>query len=241
MLAQKPKQKQKTDDKWDWVKQERLLAENKPLDKWIADMERKRRNRGMGEVVAPPPLSADSAISLQRIVGDKRKVFDGKIPDGCFFVDYSESDLRGIMAEQRAVIDLLKEHKQSKFLANRILFIFDDLVGSSLFNNARDNPFKMLNTNHRHYSASVLMVSQAYKELPKTIRTQFSCLVAFEIPNEREVEVIYEENPMSLKRDAWKQMYDYAVEGDHSFLFVNYQKPKRLRLMRNFEDVLFFQ
>ena len=103
-------------------------------------------------------------------------------------------------------------------------------MGSSLFNGKKDNPFKMLNTNHRysflltrHYSVSLLMVSQAFKEIPKTVRTQFSCLIIFEIPNEREVEVIYEENPMYLKRDDWMEVYHHAVSGDHSFLFLNYQ------------------
>jgi hypothetical protein len=83
------------------------------------------------------------------------------------------------------------------------------------------------------------MVSQAYKEIPKTIRTNFSCLIVFEIPNDREVEVIYEENPMYLKRDQWYEVYEHAVDGDHNFMFINYQKPKRLRIMKNFNKVLF--
>lgn len=104
----------------------------------------------------------------------------------------------------------------------------------------------MLNTNHRHYSASLLMVSQAFKEIPsrrifnlETVRTQFSCLIIFEIANEREVETIYEENPMYLKRDDWMEVYRHAVDGDHNFMFLNYQKPKRLRIMKNFQKVLF--
>jgi len=64
-------------------------------------------------------------------------------------------------------------------------------------------------------------------------------LIIFEIPNEREVEVIFEENPMYLKRDDWMQVYQHAVDGDHNFMFLNYQKPKRLRIMKNFEKVLF--
>lgn len=85
------------------------------------------------------------------------------------------------------------------------------------------------------------MVTQAYKELPKTVRTNFSCVILFEIANDREVEVIYEENPMNLKRDQWMEMYQHATNADHDFLYINYQKPKRLRLMRNFTEILFFQ
>jgi len=65
-------------------------------------------------------------------------------------------------------------------------------------------------------------------------------MIVFEIPNEREIAVVYEENPMSLKYIEWKKMFDYAVAGEYSFLFINYQKPKGLRCMRNFDQVLFF-
>jgi len=117
--------------------------------------------------------------------------------------------------------------------------VFDDLVGSSLFSAKKDNPFKKLNSNHRHYSASLLMVTQAYKEIPKTVRTNFSCLIVFEIPNEKEIEVIFEENPNYLKRPEWMEAYEYCTDGDHDFMFINYQKPKRLRLMKNFDQVVF--
>lgn len=83
------------------------------------------------------------------------------------------------------------------------------------------------------------MCSQAYKEIPKTVRTNLSCLIIFEIPSEKEVDVIYEENSLYMKRKDWNEAYQYAVEGDHTFMFLNYQKPKRLRLMKNFEEVLF--
>jgi hypothetical protein len=37
------------------------------------------------------------------------------------------------------------------------------------------------------------------------------------------------------------EVYEYATDGDHDFLFINYQKPKRLRMMRNFDQVIFKQ
>lgn len=104
------------------------------------------------------------------------------------------------------MIKALKKHDQPKYLANRILIIFDDLVGSTLFSGSRGSYFKGefissgtrsfvnifigVNTRHRHYSASFLMVSQGYKEIPKTIRTNWTCLIVFEIGNEREVQVV---------------------------------------------------
>ena len=97
---------------------------------------------------------------------DLEKQEDFRIPEECFYSQYDEDTLQQIMDEQMKMVKLLKSCNKSKHLANRILIIFDDLVGSSLFSNRKDNPFKKLNSNHRHYSASLLMVTQAYKEIP---------------------------------------------------------------------------
>jgi hypothetical protein len=75
----------------------------------------------------------------------------------------------------------------------------------------------------------------------ETVRTNLSCLIIFEIPSEKEILVIYEENSLYMNLKDWLEAYQYAVEGDHTFMFINYQKPKRLRLMKNFEQVLFVE
>jgi hypothetical protein len=142
-----------SDDKWDYIKQQPLLGENVPLKKWLIDLS-KAYNKN--DVVQPAPPGRE----LEGLVNPSKMV-DFRIPEKCFFSQYSEEDLEEIMKEQMAVVKLLQKHGKSKHLANRILIIFDDLVGSSLFSGRKDNPFKMLNTNHRHYSASLFMVSQA--------------------------------------------------------------------------------
>lgn len=220
-----------SDEKWDFIKEQDILADNTPLKEWLKKAEEENPN----SVVSPPkPAALIEGMDLEPLR-------DRKIPEDCFFSDYDEETLKNVMDEQMAIVKILKDHGKSKHLANRILIIFDDLVGSKLFSGKRNNPFKMLNTNHRHYSASILMCSQAYKELPKTVRTNLSCLVIFEIPSEKEVEVIYEENSLYMKRNDWQEAYQYAVGDDHSFMFINYQKPKRLRMMKNFTEVLFVE
>lgn len=215
------------------VKKQKLLVENKELKRWIRDQSRKRE---ADQIVQPAPISTE----LEGLVNMKEET-DGLIPEEWFIHDYDENTLLEIMAEQKKIVTALKKHGKSLTLANRMLIVFDDLVGSTLFSNSRHNAFKKLNATHRHFSASLLMVTQAYKEIPKLVRTNFSALIIFEIVNEKEIEVIYEENPMKLKRDVWDQVYSFATEGDHDFLFINYQKTKRLRLMKNFQHVLYFK
>ena len=45
---------------------------------------------------------------------------------------------------------------------------------------------------------------------------------------------------MGLKRIQWDEMLNYCFEEDHSFCYYNLQKPKRLRCMKNFQEILFF-
>lgn len=221
-----------SDEKWDWAKEQVLLSENKPLKEWLKKMAEQRQDEN--KVVQGPKLDT----ALEGLV-NKSDEFSGRIPEEHFFTSYDDETFSEIMEEQLSVIKLLKKFDQPKYLANRILIIFDDLVGSSLFSGSKQSYFKGVNTRHRHYSASFIMVSQGYKEIPKTIRTNWTALIVFEIGNEKEVEVIYEEWPMGLKRDDWMDLYHYATAGDHSFLYINFQKPKRLRIMKNFEQYLF--
>jgi len=223
-----------SDEKWDWVKRQQLLGENKPLKKWLKMQAHRKEEEN---AVIQHSINTDG---IETDV-DLQKMTDFRIPEECFYSDYNEDTLADIMGEQMRMVKLLKKAGQSKHMANRLLIIFDDLVGSSLFSGRKDNPFKKLNSNHRHYSASLFMVTQAYKEIPKTVRTNFSCLIIFEIPNEKEIEAIFEENPNYMKHDEWMEAYEYATNGDHDFLFINYQKPKHLRMMRNFDQVIFKQ
>jgi hypothetical protein len=85
------------------------------------------------------------------------------------------------------------------------------------------------------------MVSQAFKEIPKTVRTNFTCLILFEIFSDSEIEAIYQEYPMALKKDQWMELYRYCVADDHGFLYYNIQQPKRLRIMKNLSEVVFFK
>jgi hypothetical protein len=213
------------DEKWDYIRSLPLLAENVDLRKFL---EKKSKNR-------------NDAVVGSRGVVTRRKPFDPRIPDDHLMADYDEETLRSLMREQLDQIEAVERLGGTKHLANRILFVFDDLVGSNLFSGRRDNPFKVLNTTHRHHSASILMVSQAYKEIPKTVRTNWTCLFLFEIPNEAEVEVVYRENPVGLKRDQWDRVYRHCTEGEFDFMYLNSKRPKRLRVMKNFRQFVWIE
>jgi hypothetical protein len=211
-----------SDEKWDYVRRRPLLGENTKLKRFL---EKHQQNDGI--------------IGKPRVVAHEGR-FDPRIPDAMFMTEYDESTLAAMMQEQLDVVEALEGLGATKHLADRWLILFDDLVGSNLFSGRRNNPFKRLNTNHRHHSASVVMVSQAYRELPKTVRTNVTGLVVWEVPNEAEVKAIYEENPLGMKRERWDAAYRYCTRDEFSFMYVNYKRPKRLRIMKNFDQVVYY-
>jgi hypothetical protein len=240
------------DDKWDYVKKLPLLSQNKRLEKWIEKQKRIKDKRSFRVLINPPPAKPgmtlfqpkDNQISSsanKSKLKDGEKEFDPHIPKHLMLCEYDETTLTQIVEEQGKLIESLEEEGGTKHLANRILIIFDDLVGSTLFSGRRDNPFKKVNTTHRHWSMSMIMVSQAYKEIPKTVRTNFSAIIIFEIPNQKEVESIYEDHPMHLDYKQWLKVYEYATTGAFNYLYINYQRPKELRMMKNFSKVIFIK
>jgi len=224
-----------SDEKWDYIKRKKgLICQNIELQNWVETMTRKYKSNSL---VEGPMVKTD----FDGLVNEYDPDFDGMIPEECFFENYDEETLRTLWTNQMKLVKLLKKHGKTKHLADRMLIVFDDLVGSNLFSNARGNAFKGFNTRNRHYSCSMLMVTQAYREIPKTVRTNYTCLVLFEICNEKELEAIHDEFPMScMDRKVWLKMYQYATKEPYSFLYYNMQQPeKRKRVMKKFEEYIF--
>jgi len=222
----------KSDEKWDWVKKQKLTSPNLPLKEFLKKkIDKNKKQKGIVE------RAVGNAAEMHKIV-DKIEEHTPEIGDDDFYDDYEDSVFQDLMREQDNMIKFLKDHDQPKYLADRILVIFDDLVGSDLF---KSKFFKGFNTRHRHYSASAIMVTQSYKEIQKTIRTQWSGLLAYEIGNEQEVFVIYEEYSMGLNFKQWLEVYRHCTEADYSFMFINFQKPKKERIMKNFQEIVRYE
>lgn len=141
----------KSDHKWEFAKKMKILAENKELKKWISKKINAEQN---SEVVNPGVLS----VKLQEFVSEKYKP---EIQDECFFHGNDVVNaIRKILDRNKDLVDLLSENGGLKTLADRILLICDDQVGSDLFSGKLKKYFVGANTRHRHHSASIIMVSQ---------------------------------------------------------------------------------
>lgn len=92
------------------------------MKKWIKEEQRRREGAFKDQIVQDPPLGHEFDSNT-----NAKEEFDGKIPEENFFHQYTEQDLEKILTQQKHIVDALKKHGQPKYLADRILLIFDDL------------------------------------------------------------------------------------------------------------------
>ncbi len=104
-----------SDEKWDWLKQQKLLIENKPLKKWIKQEQARRAGAFKDQIVQAPTINHE----FDGINSNEKEEFDGKIPEENFYHIFHESDLEKILSQQKKIIDALKKHNQPKYLADR--------------------------------------------------------------------------------------------------------------------------
>lgn len=213
------------DDKWDVIKTTKhILKENTQLEEAISQLK---------DVTDLPKIVFRSGETEHQTTEDQK--YTGLIPEEDFFSRLDE--LPGRIAEQQELIAKLREKgfgTASKFLADRMLVILDDQAGM-FSNSAFGNPISNYVIKHRHSNSSVIVVTQAYKAVPKMIRVNCNVLIAFEIANEAELQSLYEEWPCSMKQDQWDQVFKYCTEELFTFMYINLHFPRADRIYKTFQ------
>lgn len=64
-------------------------------------------------------------------------------------------------------------------------------------------------------------------------------MICFDIANDQEVEAVFKDFSNGWSKKDWLEAYEHCVNEDFGFMYFNFQKPKRLRIMKNFDTVLF--
>jgi hypothetical protein len=218
-----------SDEKWDVVKKTKhLVVENKKLKAILGDGIDPKTKKNI------PKIVFGSGEDIKREV--KRK-FSGKL-DEKDFVMHLDDIMPELEKQKKMIYRLkhdLKQEEKAKFIADRILIVLDDQAG--LFKGGNfNNPITNFVLKHRHYNTSLIIVTQAYKAIPKTIRINCDQMVVFDNANMSEVECIYEERPCDLDFKNWFKMFKYATQEPFTFLYVNDRFPKGQRAHKNFTE-----
>lgn len=220
------------DEKWDVVRNTKhVIARNMPLERIL--------NRKLAKDPEKlPKVLFKSDYSRPEEEKQAKEKWTGQLDSSDFFTNLEEVPER--VADQQRVIQYLKKKgygQRSKYIANRILVVLDDQAGMFKGGNT-NNPLVNYVIKHRHSSSSLIIVTQAYKAIPKTIRTNCNALILFDIPNMSELKVIYEENPENLPEEEWMKVYKHATEAPFDFLYLNNKFPRGERLFHNFTSKL---
>lgn len=171
-----------------------------------------------------PSKSDDKMSDLMKELEKDGKLFDA-VNDAN--INTIISIIRGEQAQKKA-----KEKKTGKKLPElRNLIIMDDVV-SDLPRSHKKNPITNLFYNCRHLNASIICISQSYKNIHPNLRKQADQLFIFPMANKKEVEAL---------QDDWdipNEIFDYAFEdeSDHPFLLVNVCGNKN-RFFRKFDKI----
>ena len=212
------------DPKWEIVKKTKgVLKENTKLEHILSQRPKNNKKRKW------------KVVSTEQQKEDLSK-FDGKIDTDDMFSE--QQNLYPIIQHQQSVIEYLNQEgyeDQSKYLVDRVLIILDDQAGLFKMGNSH-NPFVNFVLKHRHYSTSIIVVTQAYKAIPKSIRTNMNVLILFEIANKAELSVIYEEYPDRLDEEEWLSLYWKIIDSQpFSFFYLNNHFPIGERIHERFE------
>ena len=215
------------DPKWSLVKRTKgILAENKKLE---AIIEGRSKNKKRWKVVFADPKDQAKEVNEK---------FDGKIDEENMFSE--QKKLWPILEQQQNVIEFLKDEgydDDAKYIADRLLVVIDDNAGT--FKNTNNNPMVNYVIKHRHYSSSVIIVTQALRAIPKTIRINCNAHIYFDIGNRIELKSIYEETGDGLDEKTWMELYQHCVKDEpYSFLYFNNLFPPGKRFYKRFEVLM---
>jgi hypothetical protein len=141
-----------------------------------------------------------------------------KLPDHNYYEPKTEvlETLMEIMEER--IEDAGGKHK-----APKVLLILDDIVSYKKFcNSAILLKFAVMS---RHWNISMVILSQAYHRIPKSVRLQMSSIVYFKGSN-RELDVLADDfGAPGYTHKQFKQKISEATNERYSFVFIDTNRP----------------
>jgi hypothetical protein len=148
------------------------------------------------------------------------------------YEELSEKELKKIWKKQEQLVE-----KKGKTRETALLIIADDMIEKIINTSRRPSVLQNMYMRGRHANISVIITTQEYMLLPKTIRINASGNIIFRINNVRELDQIAEEHAGTLSKNKFKELADKVWSNSPwTFLFIDYTSPNRFRL--NFTHTL---
>lgn len=138
-----------------------------------------------------------------------------------------------------AIMDTQQEkvNEMGKKNAPRVLVLLDDFISYKKFTNS---PILLkFAVMSRHWNISMMLLSQAYHRVPKSIRLQMSAVTYFKGSN-KEQQVLSEDfGAPGMSHKAFIDKINYATAEPYNFFFVDLHRPiHKNRYRKNLEEVI---
>jgi hypothetical protein len=146
------------------------------------------------------------------------------------FEELTPQFLNDLMEHQKNVIE-----EFGKSSSDKVLLVLDDSIQNKFLHSRQFINFVLLS---RHVNISLILISQAYFLVPKSIRLNCSCLVLFEISNNKELDAIFDENFIGISRGKFMEIYNKVMEVPFNFLTILHQNERGKKLLRCMESFI---
>ena len=158
--------------------------------------------------------------------------------DDCPFEELPE-DQRLEELSYEILSGVLEEIKDS---GEKVLFIMDDVVNDMKKEHHLEKLLCKVLMNRRHQcgsngSLSVWITTQVYNKVPAPVRKCVSQLVMYETKNRMELDSLYNEVIVGLKKDEWYQLLNYVWDKKFNFLFLDSTRPFNQMYHKNFNNL----
>jgi hypothetical protein len=111
--------------------------------------------------------------------------------------------------------------------APKVLIIFDDVISSPRFMNS--NVFKRCFIQGRHISLSVIVNTQKYHAIPRTMRLNCTDICFFPSSQSEVARIAEEYTPPSKTVKQFTSLIDYATSEPYNFLYINTRARRKYR------------
>lgn len=153
------------------------------------------------------------------------------LPEDHFFG--LDPDVLAILLEQQK-----KEVKEKgKVAAPKVLLVLDDFISDQKF--AHSKELLQFAVMSRHYNISMILLSQAYHRVAKSIRLNMNVISYFKGSNPESITLGEDFGAPGLTRQQFQNVIAYATDEPYSFFFINMKEPVNDgRYRKNFCEIL---
>jgi hypothetical protein len=155
------------------------------------------------------------------------------LPKENFLHEFDKTILESILKNR---YDLITK-KGVKYVSenSRVCLIFDDMIAENIMKTPEMlKMFALL----RHYLCSVVIASQSFKKIPRSIRINANFVSIF--PSlESEIQVMIDEIcPSGINKKQFRQIIDYCTDGRYDFMGIQNHADPGKRIRKNLDEII---